>query len=109
MINVALRPFKSNGVFYAAGDFIKDPAAIRLFKIKVSEGKIACVDEHSAEKVIQYLINRRGVDIREELEQLLNETPVVTTKAPETPKATETPVSQGEKAFKVPSVKPKDE
>lgn len=71
LINVVKRPFKSNGVHYAAGTVITDPAAIRLFRTKVNEGKIVVVDEHNVDRVSEYLLHKQGVDAKERLDGVL--------------------------------------
>ncbi|MNB69312.1 hypothetical protein D3C75_158400 [compost metagenome] len=71
LINVVKRPFKSNGVHYAAGTVITDPAAIRLFRTKVNEGKIVEVDEHNIDRVSEYLLHKRGVDAKDRLDEAL--------------------------------------
>lgn len=64
MISVVRRPFKTNGEFYAAGTVITDPAAIRLYKTKVAEGKIVEVDEHNIDRVSEYLLHKQGEEAK---------------------------------------------
>ncbi|MNU34904.1 hypothetical protein D3C71_234910 [compost metagenome] len=63
-ISVVKRPFKTNGVFYAAGTVITDPAAIRLYRTKVAEGKIVEVDEHNIDRVSEYLLHKQGEEAK---------------------------------------------
>ncbi|MMZ45702.1 hypothetical protein D3C75_232910 [compost metagenome] len=70
-LNVVRRPFKTNGLFYAAGTVIDDPAAIRLFRNKVNEGKIVQVDEHNLEAMATYLYHKQGVDVADDLKGAL--------------------------------------
>jgi hypothetical protein len=67
LVNVTKRPFTSNGVHYAAGTVITDPAAIRLFRSKVNDGKVIKVDEHNLDSTIAYFSVRVGVDVAESL------------------------------------------
>lgn len=69
MINIVKRPFKSNGFYFAAGSVITDPAAIRLFKTKVSEGKIVEVDEHNIDRISEYLLHKQGVEAKERFDK----------------------------------------
>jgi hypothetical protein len=64
LISVVRRPFKTNGEFYAAGTVITDPAAIRLYKTKVAEGKIVEVDEHNIDRVSEYLLHKQGEEAK---------------------------------------------
>lgn len=86
-INVVKRPFRSNGVFYAAGSIIKEPAVVRLFRSKVAEGKIVIVDEHNIDKISDYLLYKQGVDVKELLKGALlrgvsNDAPIKVLGAP---------------------------
>lgn len=60
MVSVVKRPFKSGGVFYAAGSIV-EPASIKLYKTKVKEGRIVEVDEHNLDTVLLDLTIKRGV------------------------------------------------
>lgn len=64
LISVVKRPFKTNGVFYAAGTVITDLAAIRLYRTKVAEGKIVEVDEHNIDRVSEYLLHKQGEEAK---------------------------------------------
>jgi hypothetical protein len=63
-ISVVKHPFKTNGVFYAAGTVITDLAAIRLYRTKVNEGKIVEVDEHNVDHVSEYLLHKQGEEAK---------------------------------------------
>lgn len=78
LINVVVRPFRSNGVFYAAGTVISDPAAIRYYRGKVNEGKIVAVDEHNLERVSLYVLRKSGEDVSQDLRAALGKAPTHT-------------------------------
>lgn len=63
---VVIRPFKSGGKFYPAGELI-DPAGFKLLKSRIGEGKLQVVDEHNFEQTVRYLQIRQGVENAEEL------------------------------------------
>ena len=66
-VKIVKRPFKSNGVFYAAGSVITDPAEIRLYKTKVKDGRIIDVYEQDVDDISEYFLSKMGVDIKESL------------------------------------------
>jgi hypothetical protein len=63
---VVIRPFKSGGKFYPAGEII-DPAGFKLLRSRIGEGKLAVVDEHNFEQTARYLQIRHGIENAEDL------------------------------------------
>lgn len=72
-IILAVKNFKSCGVFYRAGQVITDPASIKMYKSKVQEGKILVLDRHSKDAVakIKFLEQKLGVSILKEVKEYL--------------------------------------
>lgn len=66
MIFVVIRPFKSGGKFYPAGEII-DPAGFKLLKSRLGAGNLKKVDEHNIKDVAHYLQVRHKIDNAEEL------------------------------------------
>lgn len=69
LINIVVRPFKSYGEKYSAGQIISDPASIKRFKSKVIEGKIKVFDRSASDTVskIRFLEKKLGVSIEAEV------------------------------------------
>ena len=68
-INIVVKPFRSYGVRYLAGQIISDPASIKRFKSKVIEGKIKVFDRSARDTVsqIRFLEKKLGVSIEAEV------------------------------------------
>ena len=68
-INIVVRPFKSYGEQYSAGQIISDPASIKRFKSKVIEGKIKVFDRSARDTVsqIRFLEKKLGISIEAEV------------------------------------------
>lgn len=68
-INIVVRPFKSYGEQYSAGQIISDPASIKRFKSKVIEGKIKVFDRSASDTVskIRFLEKKLGISIEAEV------------------------------------------
>lgn len=95
LLNVVKRPFRSGGIFYPVGSVIKDPSGIYFFRTKVKNGIIVQVDEHNLDKVADYLLHRRGVDVKDKLTkrlELLRKSQESNDEPPVTPPATDPPV-----------------
>lgn len=69
LINIVVRPFKSYGEKYSAGQIISDPASIKRFKSKVIEGKIKVFDRSASDTVsrIRFLEKKLGISIEAEV------------------------------------------
>ena len=68
-INIIVKPFRSYGVRYLAGQIISDPASIKRFKSKVIEGKIKVFDRSASDTVsrIRFLEKKLGISIEAEV------------------------------------------
>lgn len=63
---VVKRPFRNFGKMLVAGTVIQDPATVKRFKVRLSEGNILEVTEANKKSYAEYFKLKYGVDILEE-------------------------------------------
>lgn len=85
---VVKRSFRSNLGWHPVGSIITDPTGIRLFKLKVSDGKVVEITDNNLENLTDFFKVRIGIDLPAVIEDTLANLPEVTTEQPESTELT---------------------